>query len=375
MTPDIPNPPDLASQDRSSYSSPADKDSVRVVGYVGNADLPDLKSEDLLKLTHINIAFGHIKDDAIVTDHLRNMSEIARLKREHPSVRILLSVGGWSAGGFSEAASSEQGRRRMAESSLAAIDAYGLDGIDLDWEYPCYGEAGIASDPSDREHFTLLLQTIREVFDQRGASDGRHYLLTIAAGADQYYIDGTRMDEAQRYLDYVQLMTYDMRGGFQVLTGHHTNLHTPTGDLFRISVEASVRLFVNAGVPKSKIVIGAAFYSRMWKGVPDVGNGLHQMAKTSGGYGPEFTELHESYIDRNGFRRFWDDEAKAPYLYDGSTFITYDDEESIQAKCRYVKEEELGGVMFWEYRCDRTGLLLEAIRAGLAYPEKSAPRV
>ncbi|NGZ77792.1 glycoside hydrolase family 18 protein [Saccharibacillus sp. VR-M41] len=355
-----------------------DVPAFRTVGYVGHADLPDLRAEDLLKLTHINIAFGHVKDDAVVTDHLRNMEEIARLKKEHPAVLILLSVGGWSAGGFSEAASTESGRRRMAESALEAIDAYGLDGIDLDWEYPCYGEAGIGASPADRDNFTLLLRNIREAFDEREAAEERHYLLTIAAGADQYYVDGTRMDEAQRYLDYVQLMTYDMRGGFQVLTGHHTNLHTPTGDLFRISVEASVRLFANAGVPKEKIVIGAAFYSRMWKGVPDVDNGLHQMAGTSGGYGPEFTELHESYIDRNGFRRYWDDEAAAPYLYDGGrhdggTFITYDDEESIARKCEFVRNERLGGVMFWEYRCDRTGRLLEAIRAGLAGEAETAP--
>lgn len=342
----------------------------RVVGYVGHADLPDLKTEDLLKLTHINIAFGHVQEDRIVTEHLRNMDELSRIKKEHPDVSILLSVGGWSAGGFSEAASTEQGRRSMAQSSLDVIAQYGLDGIDLDWEYPCYAEAGIAASPEDKDNFTLLLRAIREALDERGAADGRHYLLTIAAGADQYYIDGTQMDEVQLYLDYVQLMTYDMRGGFQILTGHHTNLYTPSGDLFRISTEASVNLFLKAGVPKDKIVIGAAFYSRMWTGVPNVNNGLHQMAATSGGYGPEFTDLHEKYIEHDGFVRYWDDEAKAPYLYDGGlhdggTFITYDDEESIAWKCRYTIEQQLGGVMFWEYRCDRTGLLLEAIHAGL----------
>ncbi|MDO3411736.1 glycoside hydrolase family 18 protein [Saccharibacillus sp. CPCC 101409] len=342
----------------------------RTVGYVGSADLRDLSTEDLLKLTHINIAFGHVQSDRIVTEHLQNMDEIQRLKSEHPQVKILLSVGGWSAGGFSEAASTEAGRAAMAKSSLDVLSAYGLDGIDLDWEYPCYAEAGIAASPDDRDNFTLLLRAIREALDGQGAQDGVHYLLTIAAGADQYYIDGTRMDEAQQYLDYVQLMTYDMRGGFQILTGHHTNLYTPTGDLFRISTQASARLFEQAGVPREKLVIGAAFYSRMWKGVPNVNDGLYQMAGGSGGYGPEFTELHESYIDRNGYARYWDDEAKAPYLYDGGehdggTFITYDDEESIAHKCKYVQSEGLGGVMFWEYRCDRTGLLLEAIRQGL----------
>ncbi|OWA37977.1 chitinase [Saccharibacillus sp. O16] len=361
-------------------SSSAPAANLRTVGYVGHADLPDLPAEDLRKLTHLNIAFAHVQDDAVVTEHLNNMTEIARLRREHPAIRILLSVGGWSAGGFSEAASSEAGRQRMAESALAAINRYDLDGVDLDWEYPCYGEAGIGASPDDREHFTQLLRTMREAFDTQSSAAGRHYLLTIAAGADRYYIDGTQMDQVQQYLDYVQLMTYDMRGGFQVLTGHHTNLYTPSGDLFRISVEESVSLFVKAGVPKHKIVIGAAFYSRMWKGVPDVNHGLHQMAATSGGYGPEFTELDDSYIDQNGFYRYWDEQAKAPYLYDGGrhdggTFITYDDEESISCKCQYVIAEQLGGIMFWEYRCDRTGRLLEAIRAGLEAGRSTSLRV
>jgi chitinase len=118
-------------------------------------------------------------------------------------------------------------------------------------------------------------------------------------------------------------------------------------------------------VPKEKIVIGAAFYSRMWKDVPNVNRGLYQMSPGSGGYGPDFTELAAEYIDRNGFVRYWDEEAKAPYLFDGQTFISYDDEMSIRYKCDYVKAQELAGVMFWEYGCDRTHRLLDALYQGL----------
>lgn len=252
----------------------------------------------------------------------------------------------------------------MAESAVRAVIEFPFDGIDLDWEYPCYGEAGIGASPEDRTNFTLLLAAIREALDKLGELDGRHYLLTIAAGADQYYIDGTEMDKAQKYLDLVQLMTYDMRGGFQVLTGHHTSLYTPTGDLFRISTDASVNLFVRAGVPKEKIVIGAAFYSRMWNQVPGRNRGLHQMAGSVGGYGPDFTALTAEYIGKNGFVRYWDEEARAPYLFNGSSFISYDDEESIRHKCDYVKASGLGGLMFWEFGCDRTRRLLNAIQDG-----------
>lgn len=336
-----------------------------VVGYVGDSSLPDMIRQDLEKLTHINVAFGHVLNDQISIEHLQQLDTLKEITREHPALKVLLSVGGWGAGGFSEAAFTEKGRESMADSALRILTDYPFDGIDLDWEYPCYGEADIASSPHDKTNFTLLLKTMREALDLKGAQDGRHYLLTIATGADQYYVDGTEMDQVQQYLDYVQLMTYDMRGGFQVLTGHHTNLYTPTGDLFRISTDASVHLFKRAGVPKEKIVIGLAFYSRLWQQVPNRNNGLHQMAGSSGGYGPDFTTLAAEYIEKNGYTRYWDDEAKAPYLYNGSQFISYDDEESLQHKCDYVKHQELAGVMFWEYSCDKTHRLLEAIQKEL----------
>ncbi|WP_068617649.1 glycoside hydrolase family 18 protein [Paenibacillus tuaregi] len=334
-------------------------------GYVVDDKLPELTTEDLGKLTHLNVAFGHVVEGVISVDHLNNLDLLENIKRNHPDLRLILSVGGWSAGGFSEAASSEKGRGDMAASAVQILTSYPLDGIDLDWEYPCYGEAGIAASPEDKHNFTLLLKTFRQALDHLGDQEGRHYLLTIAAGADQYYVDGTEMAEVQKYLDFIQLMTYDMRGGFQILTGHHTNLYTPSGDLFRISTDFSVNMFIRAGVPREKIVIGVAFYSRIWHEVPDRSNGLHQMAGSTGGYGPDYTQLEAEYINKNGYVRYWDAEACAPYLFNGTSFISYDDEESIRHKCEYVKSNNLAGVMFWEYGCDRTHRLLDAIHRSL----------
>ena len=341
------------------------KQTYIVAGYVVDSKLPELAQEDLVKLTHLNVAFGHVQNDEIRTEHMKHMDVLRSIKGEHPELNIILSVGGWSAGGFSEAASSEKGRSTMANSAVRILTDFPFDGIDLDWEYPCYGEAGIQSSPDDKKNFTLLLKTMRDALDRKGVQDGRHYLLTIAAGADQYYVDGTEMKQVQQYLDFVQVMTYDMRGGFQILTGHHTNLYTSSGDLFRISTESSINMFVQAGVPREKIVIGVAFYSRIWQQVPDINQGLHQMAGSTGGYGPDFTDLAANYINSNGYTRYWDEEAKAPYLFNGTSFISYDDEESIRHKCDYVKNNNLGGMMFWEYGCDQTHRLLDTIHKGL----------
>src|SRR5690625_4778639 len=124
----------------------------KIIGYVGDRDLPKVRKEDALKMTHINIAFGYVKDDEISTDHLENLNEIKKLKTINPNLTVLLSVGGWGAGGFSEAASTEKGRKLMAESAVNLLRNTDLDGIDLDWEYPCYSEADIHSSPEDKEN-------------------------------------------------------------------------------------------------------------------------------------------------------------------------------------------------------------------------------
>lgn len=85
------------------------------------------------------------------------------------------------------------------------------------------------------------------------------------------------------------------------------------------------------------------------------------MSTGTGGSGPAYAELEANYINKNGYTRYWDDEAKAPYLFDGSTFLSYDDVESLQHKGAYILEKGLAGIMYWQHGCDHTGTLLGAI--------------
>lgn len=333
-------------------------DSKKVIGYVGINNLSKMKEEDIKCLDVINLAFGVIEDGTVVWDYKRNEAELERIRALNPQIKIVLSIGGWGADGFSQAASSEEGRKKFADSAVSFVKECMLDGLDIDWEYPCIGVAGIQAHQDDKTNFTLLLKTLRETLDE---ITGRTCMLTIAAGGDTYYLRCTEMDKIIDYLDYVQLMSYDLRGGFTVTTGHHTNLYTNQADLHHVSTDYTVKKWIAAGVPKEKIVIEAAFYSRIWKGVPNRDNGFMQMAETTGTYGPDYGDLVESYINKNGFVRFWDDEAKAPYLFNGDTFISYDDEESIAHKAAYVKEQGLGGMMYWEYQCDATYTLTKWI--------------
>lgn len=326
--------------------------------------LGGVTAEDATILTHLFLAFAVVEHGEVTDRLITQIPEVERIRSYNPNLRILLSVGGWGAGGFSEAAATPADRQRFAKTAAAIAERRGLDGIDIDWEYPCYSEAGIASRPEDKQNYTLLMQTLRDELDRLTERTGRRYELTTAVGADEYYVDGSQMDRIASICDLINVMTYDMRGGFQILTGHHTGLFTPTGDLFRISADASVRMYVAAGVPREKILLGAAFYSRRWLDVPDRNNGLFQMSPGSGKHGPRYTEIVRDLLPGAEYTRFWDEEAKAPWLFDGSTFISYDDEASIAGKCRYVRDNGYAGIFYWEHGCDETRTLLRALRAG-----------
>ncbi|TVQ28761.1 MAG: glycoside hydrolase family 18 protein [Spirochaetaceae bacterium] len=337
-----------------------------VGGYVVGSALDSVSTADAARLTHLFVAFAVIEDGTVVYRNPTELAELLRIRAANPDLRIILSVGGWGAGGFSEAAATAEGRRAFAGSAVELVHRHGFDGIDVDWEYPCYSAAGIASSPADRENFTLLLADTRDELDRRPPGDRSDRLLTIAVGADQYFIEGTRMDQVQEVVDLVNVMTYDMRGGFQVLTGHHTCLHHSAGDLYRISAERSLDLYERAGVPRAKMAMGAAFYARTWSDVPDRNHGLFQMSGGVGRGGPGYGELEASYINRNGYTRYWDDEAKAPYLFDGSTFISYDDPESLRHKARFVRAGGYAGIFYWQHAHDPSGALLETIAEGLS---------
>ena len=189
----------------------------------------------------------------------------------------------------------------------------------------------------------------------------------MSIGFEKAYALQTDMKEASRYLDYVQLMTYDLQGGFQKVTGHHAALYHSEGNLFDACVEKAVNGFANAGVPMEKLILGVPFYSRKWDGVKGAGcrNGLGMEAETVGGYGGDYGELKESWIGKRGFIRYWDEQAKVPYLFDGETFISYEDCESLCVKIAYLKEKGMGGIMFWEYKCDPSGELLSFIKKNM----------
>jgi len=357
------------------------------------------------KITHVNYAFANIGSDgrAVLGDAYAdidkffpgdvwdtnqqpfrgNLWQLNRVaKRKFPHIKTLISVGGWTwSAKFSDVALTESSRRIFAESCKQLIDQYGFDGVDIDWEYPVLG--GLPSNiyrPEDGKNYVLLLQALRQVL-------GTSKLLTIAAPAGVDKAQHLDVPGLARVLDFVNVMTYDYRGGWSGFTGHQTNLYAAPGDPDKeiIDSASSLDYYISKGMPNSKLVLGAAIYGRGWTGVSATNNGLFQKFTavpqgtwddgTSGLTGVfDYKDILRR-VQSGQLKRYWDANAKAVYAYANGLMISYEDVESVREKCGFVRQKGMFGVMFWELSGDdrTTSLVATAFSALGSKPPSNTP--
>ncbi|MDF2999919.1 MAG: glycoside hydrolase family 18 [Bacillota bacterium] len=323
------------------------------------------------KLTHISYAFAEIGPDLRVRmgypdKDPENFKLLQQLKQKNPQLKTLISIGGWTwSGRFSDAALTEKNRQVFAESCITFMKQFGFDGIDLDWEYPVAG--GLTSNktrPDDKKNFTLLLKTLREALDQQGAADEKQYLLTIAGGAGTSYIKNTELSLIHKYLDFAVIMTYDFHGPWDKYTDFHSPLYISgkSSPQDQASFDTGVNGWINASFPAEKLVAGIPFYGYHYSTTGSRNDGLYQTFSKAKAL--SYKKITEDYVTNPDYRRFFHPQAKVPWLWNGSDFISYEDKESIFHKLQYIKSKRLAGAMIWELRHDKNGDLLNALQEG-----------
>ena len=335
-----------------------------LIGYY-SGDGHDLESRRIDQLTHVIWCFGHLEGDSMVVPPSQEkvIRKMVGLKRQHPSLKILLSLGGWgNCPTCSEVFSRDEGRRRFAESVRKLLKRTWTDGIDLDWEYPAVqGPQGHRFAPEDRRNFTLLVQELRDAVGPKAE------ISFAVGGTDECILKGFEWDSVMVQVDRVHVMSYDLVHGFSTRTGHHTALF-PVKEQ-SLSADRAVEVLDSLHVPRSKVVIGAAFYARFWKDVAAKDNGLFQPGVFS--HTRTISAMDTVVTEAKGWRLLRDDKAQSPYAYRSASkeFVTYDDAQSVAAKARYVRTQGLGGIMFWQLADDkRKDGLLQAIYDALRSP-------
>ena len=336
----------------------------RVIGYYGGWKSLEGYTPDNIdgsKLTHVLYAFAYIDSNMRIgmgssKYDPSNFAKLRALKERNPHLKTLISVGGWDwSGRFSDAALTEESRTIFADSCVDFILKHGFDGVDLDWEYPVRGgQAGNIKRPEDKQNFTLLMKKIREKLDAQSAKDGRPYLLSFAGGGTAEYASDTELDKLGKVVDFAMLMSYDYHGKWDARTDFNAPLYpVPHSPKYQINynINDTVNNWLNRGMPAEKLVIGIPFYGIKYTGVASADNGgFYQDFDT--GWAISYKDIAEKYLTNGSYTRHFHDVAKVPWLFDGSTFISYDDPESLNIKADYIRDRGLGGAMIWQLAQD-----------------------
>ena len=365
--------------------------------------MTDIPAEqvDVIDYAFANIADGSIAlgdpyadidrfypGDSWDPDSLRgSFHQLQILKRNHPHLRTLISVGGWTgSGSFSDVALTPESREQFAMSCVDFVSRYGFDGVDIDWEFPVDGGLpGNTVRPEDKRNYTLLLAEIRSHLDAAG-----EYLLTIAAPSSPDLIDNIEADLIHPYVDWIDLMTYDFHGPWGGPADPVTHFNAPLrpagddplGEPYRsaYNLQAAVDAYRARGVPAGKLHPGLAFYGRGYGGVASSGDGLYAAYSGASSIGTweaglfDYWDLAAHYMNQGAYSMHRHGDAAVPWLFDpiGRIMISYDDRESIGEKARFIRDGDLGGAMLWELSCDREGALSAEIREVFFGPETAS---
>ena len=249
-----------------------------------------------------------------------------------------------------------------------------FDGIDLDWEWPgSEGNAGNIIRPQDKQNFTLLVQEFREQLDAYGETTGKDYLLTAFLPAARAKIDaGFEVADVFESLDFATVQGYDLHGTWESTTNHQSNLHTSKHD------PSSPRFSVDGHgqrVPRTRRAGGQDRDRRPVLLTGLDGCRLGEQRALPAGRGARRRDVFANGVEDykalkglvgDGFDRYWDGNARAGWIFDGTTFWTFDDPKAMKQKALYVRQQNLGGIMFWELSGDTPdGELIDAIADGL----------
>ena len=332
----------------------------RTVMYIMDSHNMQLRDEDAHALDQLNYSFALIKDGRADGSHWMGLKQVQSFLKKHPHIDGVVSVGGWGADGFSDACLTEEGRNILADSLLKLMDDCGFVGIDVDWEYPGVSGTGIVSREEDVENWYAFLTILREGLDEREVLHGREYHLSVALGAGDSQLAVLDAARLAPLLDQAVVMAYDL-SGFDRITGHHAGLYP--NENRPMSGAKAVRTLVDGGFPADKILLGMPAYGRVWRQVSGGGDGLDQRANTSGNKTISFDEILR--LEKQGYTRYYDEKAQAAWWFDGTTFVSGEDDHSIAYKGQWIVENDLQGAAVWQYTQDQSGAMLVMLDAAL----------
>ncbi len=322
---------------------------------------------DASMCTHVVFAFASIKNHKLAESEDNDIGDaftegtydrIMRHKEKNPNLKVLLAVGGWAFGSkpFRELTENVFRMNGFVYDSIEFLRKYNFDGMDIDWEYP--------RGPDDKASFVSLIKELRLAFEGEHKSAKKpKLLLTAAVPASYEAIDaGYDVPELAKYLDYINVMTYDFHGQWEDTVGHNSPLfplNSANKVQKRMTVDFAAKEWARRGAPLEKLIIGMPVYGRSFTladpakfdiGAEALGGG--KAGRYTGEEG--FLSYYEicDFLHEENTTLVWDNEQQVPFAYRGDQWVGFDDERSLRTKIAWLKTEGFGGVMVWSVDLD-----------------------
>ncbi|KAI9637383.1 glycoside hydrolase superfamily [Dioszegia hungarica] len=317
-------------------------------------------------LTHINYAFANVKKESgevVLSDSWADveihydgdswndqgtnlygcLKAIYKLKQQNRNLKVLMSIGGWTYSPNFANIANPAWRQAFVRSSVKMVEDVGLDGLDIDYEYP--------KNPSDAAGYVSLLAELRAGLEHLAHSKGSRqgqYQLTVAAPCGLENMQILKVAEMDRSIDFWNLMAYDFAGSWDSVSGHQSNLYSDNSN--GNSVDKAVRFYSQAGVHPSKLVVGMPLYGRAFASTEGIGKPYSGVGEGSW----EAGNWDYKALPQQGAQEVNDQRIGASYSYDPQKrlLITYDTQQISLQKTAYIDQQGLGGAMWWELSGD-----------------------
>jgi len=322
---------------------------------------------DVTLCSHLIFAYGALSDNrlSLVAEDeedeaalIRTHQRLQQLREKNQDLKILLAIGGWVVGStpFKDLTGSLFRMNQFVYDSTEFLRANKFDGLDVDWAFPRGAD--------DRAAFLSFIKELRLAFEGEAVSNKLPRLLLTAAvpASPEAIAAGYDVPEVVKYVDFLNVMTYDFHGHWEGQVGHNSPLfplETAASHQRKLTVDYGAREWLKLGAPAEKIIIGMPTYGRTFtlsdESKFDIGSSANG-GGNAGDYTAEsgFMAYYEvcDFLQGDNTTLVWDNEQQVPFAYQDDQWVGFDDERSLRTKASWLKENGFGGVMIWSLDMD-----------------------